>query len=45
MVRPRLSGVTGAYDLVITDLRMGATNGIDVLRAIKKVSTSAKSSS
>src|SRR5262245_1781605 len=29
-------GATGAYDLVITDLRMGASNGIDVLRAVKK---------
>ncbi|MEM9691942.1 MAG: sigma-54 dependent transcriptional regulator [Myxococcota bacterium] len=29
-------GETGAYDLVVTDLRMGATNGIDVLRAVKK---------
>jgi two-component system, NtrC family, response regulator HydG len=28
-------GATGAYDLVITDLRMGASNGIDVLRAVK----------
>ncbi|MEM1029024.1 MAG: sigma-54 dependent transcriptional regulator [Myxococcota bacterium] len=25
-----------AYDVVITDLRMGATSGLDVLRAIKK---------
>jgi two-component system response regulator HydG len=29
-------GGTGAYDLVITDLRMGATSGIEVLRAVKK---------
>jgi two-component system response regulator HydG len=29
-------GAAGAYDLVITDLRMGASSGIDVLRAVKK---------
>ena len=29
------TGATGAYDVVITDLRMGDTDGIDVLRAIK----------
>jgi two-component system, NtrC family, response regulator HydG len=29
-------GSTGAYDVVITDLRMGETDGIDVLRAIKQ---------
>lgn len=29
-------GSKGAYDLVITDLRMGASTGIDVLRAVKK---------
>ena len=29
-------GATGAYDLVVTDLRMGSSNGIDVLRAVKK---------
>ena len=29
-------GTTGAYDLVITDLRMGSSSGIDVLRAVKK---------
>jgi len=29
-------GVGGAYDLVITDLRMGKLSGIDVLRAVKK---------
>ena len=29
-------GSTGAYDLVITDLRMGGSSGIDVLRAVKK---------
>jgi len=28
-------GSTGAYDVVITDLRMGGTDGIDVLRSIK----------
>ncbi len=31
----RESGATGAYDVVITDLRMGEYDGIDVLRAIK----------
>ncbi len=29
-------GATGAYDVVITDLRMGEYDGIDVLRAIKE---------
>jgi two-component system response regulator HydG len=29
-------GATGAYDLVITDLRMGAVSGIEVLGAVKK---------
>ena len=29
-------GAAGAYDLVITDLRMGASSGIDVLRAVKR---------
>src|SRR5512133_2805681 len=29
------SGATGAYDVVITDLRMGDTDGIDVLRSVK----------
>ncbi len=29
-------GANGAYDLVITDLRMGSHSGIDVLRAVKK---------
>jgi two-component system response regulator HydG len=29
-------GATGAFDLVITDLRMGASSGMDVLRAVKK---------
>jgi two-component system response regulator HydG len=28
-------GATGAYDVVITDLRMGECNGIDLLRAVK----------
>jgi two-component system response regulator HydG len=28
-------GATGAYDVVLTDLRMGAKDGIDVLRATK----------
>jgi len=32
----REKGSTGAYDLVITDLRMGDHDGIDVLRAIKE---------
>ncbi len=32
----RDKGATGAYDLVITDLRMGEYDGIDVLRAIKE---------
>jgi two-component system response regulator HydG len=30
------SGATGAFDLVLTDLRMGAKDGIDVLRNIKE---------
>ena len=30
------SGSTGAFDLVLTDLRMGQKDGIDVLRAIKE---------
>jgi two-component system response regulator HydG len=29
-------GATGAYDVVITDLRMGECDGIEVLRAIKE---------
>ena len=29
-------GATGAYDVVITDLRMGDCDGIDVLRAVKE---------
>jgi two-component system response regulator HydG len=29
-------GATGAYDLVITDLRMGPVSGIDVLNAVRK---------
>ena len=29
-------GAAGAYDVVITDLRMGERDGIDVLRRIKK---------
>jgi two-component system response regulator HydG len=32
----RESGATGAYDVVITDLRMGEYDGIDVLRAVKE---------
>jgi two-component system, NtrC family, response regulator HydG len=28
-------GATGAFDLVLTDLRMGSRDGIDVLRAVK----------
>ena len=32
----RERGITGAYDVVLTDLRMGAGDGIDVLRAIKE---------
>src|SRR5471032_2282887 len=28
-------GATGAFDLVLTDLRMGTKGGMDVLRAIK----------
>src|SRR6185436_4193027 len=31
-----VSGSTGAFDLVLTDLRMGQKDGIDVLRAIKE---------
>jgi len=30
-----LKGTTGAFDLVLTDLRMGSKDGIDVLRATK----------
>jgi two-component system response regulator HydG len=29
-------GTTGAYDVVVTDLRMGEADGIEVLRAIKQ---------
>jgi two-component system response regulator HydG len=29
-------GTTGAYDVVVTDLRMGGFNGIEVLRSIKQ---------
>ncbi len=29
-------GSTGAYDVVLTDLRMGGADGIDVLRAVKQ---------
>ena len=29
-------GARGAYDVVLTDLRMGARSGIDVLRAVKE---------
>ncbi len=29
-------GAAGAFDLVITDLRMGSSSGIDVLRAVRK---------
>ncbi len=29
-------GATGAYDLVLTDLRMGTRDGIDLLRAVKE---------
>src|SRR5438128_495765 len=32
----RETGTTGAYDVVLTDLRMGGADGIDVLRAIKQ---------
>jgi len=32
----RASGSTGAFDLVLTDLRMGLQDGIDVLRTIKE---------
>jgi two-component system response regulator HydG len=32
----REGGTTGAYDVVLTDLRMGGADGIDVLRAIKQ---------
>lgn len=32
----REMGATGAYDVVITDLRMGDFDGIDVLRAVKE---------
>ncbi len=30
-----LKGGTGAFDLVLTDLRMGSKDGLDVLRAVK----------
>ena len=29
-------GVTGAYDLIISDLRMGAESGLDLLRSVKR---------
>ena len=29
-------GAAGAYDVVLTDLRMGTKDGIDVLRAVKE---------
>ena len=29
-------GAAGAYDLILTDLRMGHTDGIDLLRAVKE---------
>src|SRR5688500_13099409 len=32
----RENGATGAYDVVITDLRMGEYDGIDVLRGVKE---------
>jgi two-component system response regulator HydG len=32
----RETGATGAFDVVITDLRMGEYDGIDVLRAVKE---------
>ena len=32
----REMGATGAYDVVITDLRMGDCDGIDVLRSVKE---------
>jgi two-component system, NtrC family, response regulator HydG len=32
----RSLGATGAYDVVLTDLRMGGSDGIDVLRGIKQ---------
>ncbi|HVJ15917.1 MAG TPA: sigma-54 dependent transcriptional regulator [Polyangiaceae bacterium] len=35
-VRGRDMGATGAYDVVITDLRMGELDGMEVLRAIKE---------
>jgi two-component system, NtrC family, response regulator HydG len=35
-VRGRDLGATGAYDVVITDLRMGDCDGMEVLRAIKE---------
>ncbi len=30
------SGATGAFDVVLTDLRMGSKDGMDVLRAVKE---------
>ncbi|HEX2878203.1 MAG TPA: sigma-54 dependent transcriptional regulator [Polyangiaceae bacterium] len=35
-VQGRELGGTGAYDVVLTDLRMGESDGIEVLRAIKE---------
>ncbi|MEN9579006.1 MAG: hypothetical protein RJA70_2015 [Pseudomonadota bacterium] len=34
--RGRQMGTTGAYDIVLTDLRMGGQDGIEVLRATKQ---------
>ena len=35
-VHGRELGTTGAYDVVLTDLKMGGADGIEVLRAIKQ---------
>jgi two-component system response regulator HydG len=35
-IEGRELGTTGAHDVVLTDLRMGGSDGIDVLRAIKQ---------
>jgi two-component system response regulator HydG len=37
-------GATGAYDVVLTDLRMGTKDGIDVLRATRTRTRSPRSS-
>ena len=36
------SGIAGAYDLIISDLRMGEASGLDLLRELKRASTQAE---